>query len=113
MIGTMLWPVACSWALTCAGATSAGERLVVCTYPVGDLVLPAGGKGETLEDRLVELITHVVARKTRLGFGGRGTVQYFPLGLALVVEQSAQGHRRLAALLTSLRASRVPWYQLQ
>jgi hypothetical protein len=106
---------------------AARGKLRMLTYPVADLVVPIG-EGEndlpsflcraagckepaadgkrapciTCEDLLIRLITRIEpASWTDLG--GPGTVQYFPLGLALVVNQTPEVHERIQELLVSLR----------
>ncbi len=85
------------------------DCLFQVTYTVGDLVVSKKG-GRTGEIRLLELITRI-APQTWDSAGGAGRVQYFPLGSAIVVNQTADVHRRIQAVLTFLRASGIPWDQ--
>lgn len=105
-------------------AQAADPQLVQRTYPVADLIIPVdnyvvppqmslGGtpseqgpqrQAQTpLEDRLMKLICNAIAPQTWSAVGGRGTVDYFPLGMALVVNQTADVHEQIAELLNSLR----------
>ena len=59
--------------------------------------------GQTLEDLLINLITNTVSQNTWGAVGGPGTIQYFPLGMALVVNQTQEVQEEVAALLASLR----------
>lgn len=60
--------------------------------------------GQTIEDLLITLIQNSVAPNTWSNVGGEGTIQYFPLGLALVISQQTQEvQEEVAALLASLR----------
>ncbi len=86
--------------------------LVTKTYPIADLVVPinmdpASGEPfnemQTLEGDLMRLITHTVAPKSWASVGGRGALQYYPLGLALVVTQTEENHADIRDLLTALR----------
>jgi hypothetical protein len=88
------------------------ERLVTRTYPVADLVVPinmdpASGEPfdekQTQEAKLMQLILDTVAPDSWVDRGGQGTVQYYPLGLALVVTQTAANHEEIRDLLTALR----------
>jgi general secretion pathway protein D len=81
--------------------------MVRAVYPVADLIVPltrVEGKPQgTLEDRLMTLITQTVQPKSWKEQGGRGTVQYYPLGMSLVVEQSQANQEEVADLLAALR----------
>ncbi|MBI3407395.1 MAG: hypothetical protein HY040_03440 [Planctomycetes bacterium] len=57
----------------------------------------------TSEDDLINLVTSSVASKTWNGRGGRGTIQYFPLGMSLVVNQTKEVQEEVKNLLTSLQ----------
>jgi Bacterial type II and III secretion system protein len=88
------------------------KNLVQRAYPVADLVVPVGNFGQpptegkkTLEKQLLRLITQMVEPESWAERGGRGQVDYFPLGMSLVVRQKPAVHREIAALLDSLRKS--------
>jgi Bacterial type II and III secretion system protein len=98
-------------------------KLVTKTYNVGDLVVPIAdgnpvtaldevvcgkedGKrkeGGTCEDHLIRLLTHTVSPKSWSTAGGHGSVEYFPLSLALVVNQTPSVHEKIEKLLSDLR----------
>ncbi len=67
------------------------DERVQLVYPVADLVVPI--KGDTLKrttdpDQLMELVRTTVAPTSWVDRGGTGSIQYFPLRMALVVCQS-------------------------
>jgi hypothetical protein len=84
------------------------ERMVRVTYPVADLVMPiagfpAGGKKEVDASTLLQIIEKTVSPKSWEKAGGSGSVQFFPMGMALVVYQSADVQDEIASLLANLR----------
>jgi hypothetical protein len=100
------------------------ETLIQKVYPVADLVVPvdnataASGNylvqpgssftpeavtKPTLEAPLMKLIVDYVAPDSWSGAGGKGTIDYFPLGMAMVVSQVAEVHEQIGAMLESLR----------
>ncbi len=95
------------------------EILVRVTYPIADLVVPiedhsafeerkparnakTPNRGE-LAEKLIQLITGTVAKDSWEPAGGRGSIQYFPLGMALVVNQTKEVQEEIMLLLTALR----------
>jgi hypothetical protein len=96
---------------------AADDKLVQKVYHVADLVIPipdpdasdrpksgdAPEGGKTCEADLIELIQTAVAPHTWAGAGGRGTLDYFPLGMTLVASQTADAHEQIADLLQTLR----------
>jgi len=58
---------------------------------------------KTLEDQLIRLIVSTVKPESWDVNGGRGTIDYFPLGMALTVNQTAEVQERVAHLLGALR----------
>lgn len=58
---------------------------------------------QTIEDQLIKLITTVVAPDSWAEVGGKGTIQYYPLGLGLVVNQTLDVQEQVADLLRALR----------
>ena len=52
---------------------------------------------------LRKLIQKTVAPTTWSDKGGNGTIEYYPIGMALVVLQTAGVHEQIADLLASLR----------
>jgi type II secretory pathway component GspD/PulD (secretin) len=59
--------------------------------------------GRTLEDRLTRLIVTSIKPKSWSEMGGPGTMDYYPLGQALVVKQTPEVHEQIAELLAALR----------
>ena len=57
-----------------------------------------------LEDNLIRLITNVVEPGSWSQLGGRGTIDYYPLGYSLIVTQSPAVQEQIEALLAGLRA---------
>jgi Flp pilus assembly secretin CpaC len=58
---------------------------------------------KTLEDRLIRLIVSTVKPESWDVNGGRGTIDYFPLGMALAVNQTAEVQEQISHLLAGLR----------
>jgi len=58
---------------------------------------------QTLEDQLIRLITTTFAPQSWVSMGGHGTIEYYPLGMALIINQTPVVHEQIAALLNSLR----------
>ncbi len=56
-----------------------------------------------LQDTLIKLITNCVAPQSWQEVGGAGTIDYFPIGLALVVNQTPDVQEQVADLLEALR----------
>ena len=87
------------------------DKLDRVVYSVADLVVPIPSYPEknprkTVDDEaqsLIQLITRGVASDTWKSNGGTGTIQYFSMGMAFVVEQRAEVHREIARLLANLR----------
>ncbi|HKB01425.1 MAG TPA: hypothetical protein VKD90_04355 [Gemmataceae bacterium] len=61
---------------------------------------PAQG---TLERELIRLITQTIKPDSWTSQGGEGTIEYFPIGLALVINQSPEVIEEVERLLESLR----------
>lgn len=83
-------------------------RLRRVTYPVSGLVVPAAAiegqrVSKTNEDALIRLITSTVAKHTWECNGGAGTIEYFPFGKALVVNQPQEIQEEVQLLLAMLR----------
>src|SRR5262249_44155460 len=58
---------------------------------------------QTMEAALISLIQNTVRPDSWKDVGGQGTIQYFPLGMALVVNQSPEVQEEVFALLDTLR----------
>jgi Bacterial type II and III secretion system protein len=85
-------------------------QLVTRTYLVAELAValavpPKDGKAEVDKtgERLGKLLKSMVAPESWEGKGGRGTLDYYPLGMTIVVNQTADVHERIAELLNQLR----------
>jgi type II secretory pathway component GspD/PulD (secretin) len=67
---------------------------------------PMGGPDKpdkTIEDILIRLIMQTIEPNTWTEVGGKGTIQYFPLGLALVINQTQDIQEQIQDLLQALR----------
>jgi hypothetical protein len=93
--------------------------LKLVTYHVADLVIPIGsepplpvarrdpapGKApSTYEGDLLKLIATTVEPQSWSEAGGKGTIQYYPLGHGLVVSQTQDVQEQVQDLLAALRA---------
>ncbi|HEV3116234.1 MAG TPA: hypothetical protein VGY58_04225, partial [Gemmataceae bacterium] len=58
---------------------------------------------KTTEEALMKLLTGRIAPKTWAHNGGEGKIEYYPLGLAVVVTQTPEVQEQVAELLTALR----------
>jgi hypothetical protein len=108
----------------CSRPAKAG--LVTTTYAVADLVIPidreprrvvlGAGKaemvapakpsataGSTQEELLVKLIVATVQPQSWHDHGGPGTIDYFPLSMSLVINQTPDVQEQVADLLAALR----------
>lgn len=79
---------------------------------VGDVLPPSAmGNGtqnlsmgkNTIEDVLIKLVTNTIQPHTWADVGGAGTIDYFPIGMALVVNQFDDVQEQIADLLDQLR----------
>lgn len=89
-------------------ADSPVQELVQVVYPVADLVVPvekdvAKLPLTTLENKLMELI-RLQAPESWEENGGQGVMEYFPLGMGLVISQTQANQKRIEVLLAKLRA---------
>jgi type II secretory pathway component GspD/PulD (secretin) len=57
----------------------------------------------TTEDVLIKLITNTIAPQSWTTVGGQGTIDFFPLGMALVINQTPDIQEQVAELLSALR----------
>lgn len=82
-------------------------KLINKVYPVADLIVPLSptvqGQDKTLEQKLIQVIQATVEPRSWSCAGGEGHVDYFPLGMTLVVRQSSAVHEQIAELLAALR----------
>jgi type II secretory pathway component GspD/PulD (secretin) len=58
---------------------------------------------KTLEDVLIKLITNTIKPETWDSMGGPGTIDYFPLGMALTINQTPDIQEQVQELLHALR----------
>ncbi len=58
---------------------------------------------QTMEESLIKLITSTVAPQSWDSMGGPGTIEYFPLTMALVVNQATDIQEQVLELLSALR----------
>ncbi len=103
-------------AATPAAETKQTTKLVTVTYPVADLVVPiaynldaAKPKEATQEAALIRLICATVAPNCWEKViapdkaDQQTAIEFYPLGMGLVVRQTPQAHAEIAALIASLR----------
>jgi hypothetical protein len=88
-------------------------------YPVADLLVycaddleTAAKKGDecaenNIVQRLIGRITRSVSADSWRDEGGIGTIQYYPLGKAVIVNQTQANHEKISALLVSMRKQQV------
>jgi type II secretory pathway component GspD/PulD (secretin) len=62
-----------------------------------------GPSNGTLERELIRLITQTIKPDSWKDMGGEGTIEYYPIGLAMVVNQSPEVIEEVERLLESLR----------
>jgi len=110
-------------ALPKAPAAELNEKMVTATFQVADLVIPPnylvqpnyivttqGGanataqkQGQTQENELIQLITRTCSPRSWCDMGGAGTINYFPLTMTLVVNQTLDIQEQIADLFAALR----------
>lgn len=107
--------LACTVVVPSRAQEAKREELSSRTYSVADLIAPRRNTTEqprckdqckqpnTKHKELIDLIVMSVAPGSWMGMGGEGTIQFFPLGLALVVNQTQEVHEEVSALLAALR----------
>src|SRR6185436_11896431 len=59
--------------------------------------------GATLENKLIELIQNTIQPSSWESRGGKGTIQWFPIGMALVIGQTQDIQEQIQDLLKALR----------
>lgn len=64
---------------------------------------PKRAPGETLENLLMDLIKGTIQPHTWKDMGGPGTIQYYPLGMAMVINQVQEVQGEVLDLLAALR----------
>ena len=58
---------------------------------------------QTMEEMLIKLLTSTISPQAWNNMGGPGTIEYFPLTMSLVINQSPDIQEQVADLLTALR----------
>lgn len=58
---------------------------------------------QTMQDMLIKLVTNTIAPDSWTSVGGAGTIDYMPIGLALVVNQTPDVQEQVSDLLDALR----------
>jgi hypothetical protein len=99
-----------------ANEAAAPDKMVRKVYAVADLVIPVAGTAaaedgsgkpgqplRTHEARLIDLICATISPETWSVRGGAGSIDYFPIGMALVVSHHPNVHEEIADLLAALR----------
>jgi general secretion pathway protein D len=91
-------------------ASPKSVKLIQVVYPVADLVIPIDMDGDnpktakkTLEKELIDLICNTISPQSWDGRGGAGSIQYFPTGISIVVDQTEEIHADIRQLLAALR----------
>jgi type II secretory pathway component GspD/PulD (secretin) len=100
----------------CSAARAEAGHMVRVTYQVADLVVPVpdvvqvnsapapkAAPPATQEDNLMKLITSTIEPTSWSEKGGKGTIDYHPLTMGLVVCQTPDVQEQIADLLNSLR----------
>ncbi|GEM_PF-5528232 len=82
---------------------TAATQAIPKKMAAGGTGLPALLPGQTTENLLIDLLKNTVAQDSWQDKGGRGTVQFYPLGMSLVVNQTPSVHEEVQALLSALR----------
>jgi type II secretory pathway component GspD/PulD (secretin) len=82
-------------------------KMIRVVYPVNDLVPTKSASGAVHRkgsaQSLLNDIVQNVAPDSWAEVGGMATIQYYPLGLAIIVNQTQANHERIAQLLASMR----------
>src|SRR5882724_7193042 len=107
-----------------APLATADEKRSSKVYPVADLVIPIEGapghalakttatggvsgikmeNGVAVPEPLIKLITATVKPASWSRNGGPGSIDYYAMGMGLVVNQTPEVHREIAELLQALR----------
>jgi type II secretory pathway component GspD/PulD (secretin) len=73
------------------------------TSPSGAPAEAHRAPGQTLEDLLIKMITSTIKPETWDDMGGPGHIEYYPLGMALVISQTPDIQEQVSELLAALR----------
>jgi type II secretory pathway component GspD/PulD (secretin) len=83
--------------------SSPGSGVATMVLPSSNAAGSVHRQGQTIEDLLIKLITSTIEPESWSDVGGQGTIQYFPLGMALIVNQTLTIQEDVADLLEALR----------
>ena len=83
--------------------TPAAEKPKLCRKSDGGAWTAEAKTPKTNEDQLIQLITNTIAPMSWAAMGGQGTVEYFPMTMSLVVNQTPDIQEQVADLLAALR----------
>ncbi len=87
-----------------AAATGwAAARMKPSKTASAEVRLKKAPPGVTHEDRLIKIITDTIAPSSWSERGGSATIEYFPLGMSLVIYQTPDVQDQIADLLAALR----------
>lgn len=83
----------------------AAKRMQATPLPIanGDARSTKLMPGQTTESLLMELVKSTVAPESWVDQGGNGTIQFYPLGMSLVINQTRAVQEEVSALLAALR----------
>jgi hypothetical protein len=98
-VGSLAQPAAAA-DISCPQAEA---KIVQRVYAVADLIIPLDQAQQTLEEQLTKLIASTIAPESWDNVGGPATMAYYPLGMALVINQTPDVHEQIAELLAALR----------
>lgn len=85
-----------------SGAAMTSQRPATLAN-VNGVYMPANATPPTMENQLIKLITNTVAPQRWSDMGGEGTIDYYPLGMALVINITEDIQEQIAELLQTLR----------
>jgi hypothetical protein len=101
-------------------ATRATARQMIRSYSVADLVIPVPPAGAAPADRpttrereLIKKLTATVQPKSWSGSGGENSIDYFPLGMALVVNAPPAVHEAVEKYLDEQRRMQDTQFEIK
>jgi type II secretory pathway component GspD/PulD (secretin) len=80
-----------------------GTPFASAQHPANGSTVSKRSANNTMEETLIKLITSTIAPRSWSDMGGPGTIEYFPLTMALVINQTADIQEQISDLLASLR----------
>jgi type II secretory pathway component GspD/PulD (secretin) len=87
--------------LRTAGSSSTGST--ASAFSSGTPTVTKQNPKGTLQEELIRLIMNTIAPQTWRDMGGQGTIDFYPLGMALVITQTPDIQEQVADLLAALR----------